>query len=158
MGVGMYFSARRIVSTRHLSLVVFHLCILLSVCVISIVRLVAVLQTNYTSPDVSWNMSESILWPFVEQTMAVVCACLPSLKPLIRFLARKPRSPNNNHAPRRSFMNMTEPTHLDTKQTISAEQLETARAVSPEVLDNDAQRTKSEGDITEVDEKDIPCI
>ena len=72
------------------------------VCIVSVVRLVAILQTNYSSPDVSWNMTESVMWPYVELNVAVVCACLPSYKPLYYFMAGKPRAVSS---PRTSFVN-----------------------------------------------------
>ncbi|KAK2036964.1 hypothetical protein LZ31DRAFT_482399, partial [Colletotrichum somersetense] len=53
------------------------------VTVISMVRFHAILSADLKSPDITWNNCSSIVWTNVEANIAIVCACLPSLKPLI---------------------------------------------------------------------------
>ncbi|KAM5528463.1 hypothetical protein FOXYSP1_18944 [Fusarium oxysporum f. sp. phaseoli] len=53
------------------------------VTIISIIRLVFILNLDLKSPDVTWNISNSLIWSSVEVNIAIVCSgCLPSLKPL----------------------------------------------------------------------------
>jgi len=62
-----------------------------STCVISIVRL-CTLDAAATSPDSTWDNTEAALWSYLELTVALMAACLPTLRPLVghffpRFLA-----------------------------------------------------------------------
>ncbi|KAK1982964.1 hypothetical protein LZ30DRAFT_654519 [Colletotrichum cereale] len=56
------------------------------VTVISIVRLHLILAVDLKSPDITWNFCDAIIWTNVEANTAIVCACLPSLKPLLSFV------------------------------------------------------------------------
>ncbi|KAI4201783.1 MAG: hypothetical protein LQ346_002094 [Caloplaca aetnensis] len=52
-----------------------------SVCVISIIRLVVLARLNHA--DLTWNYVNSAIWTAAEPCMGVVSACLPSLRPLV---------------------------------------------------------------------------
>ncbi|KAI9846710.1 MAG: hypothetical protein M1837_003765 [Sclerophora amabilis] len=52
------------------------------VAVVSIVRFVILATGNLKVGDVTWNTVEFHIWTTVEPTIAVVCACLPTLKPI----------------------------------------------------------------------------
>ncbi|EHK21962.1 uncharacterized protein TRIVIDRAFT_53608 [Trichoderma virens Gv29-8] len=52
------------------------------VVLISAVLFFYTLRMDLTSPDVTWNYVDTSMWSVVEQNLAVVCACLPSLMPL----------------------------------------------------------------------------
>ncbi|KAK1951970.1 hypothetical protein LY78DRAFT_731711 [Colletotrichum sublineola] len=53
------------------------------VTIISMVRLKTILAVDLKSPDITWNFCDTIIWTNVEANIAIVCACLPSLKPLL---------------------------------------------------------------------------
>ncbi|KAK1993927.1 hypothetical protein LX36DRAFT_752035 [Colletotrichum falcatum] len=53
---------------------------------ISIYRLRLILKVDLKSPDITWNFCDSIIWTNVEANTAIVCACLPSLKPLLSIV------------------------------------------------------------------------
>ncbi|KAM6476690.1 hypothetical protein HDV62DRAFT_402613 [Trichoderma sp. SZMC 28011] len=53
------------------------------VCVAGIVRIVVLLQM-FKSADLTWNMSQAFIWSSVEPNIGIVCACLPTLRPLLR--------------------------------------------------------------------------
>lgn len=63
--------------------------------IISIVRLVAVVQVDLTSPDLNWNFVFVAIWTAIEFDMAIVCACLPSLRPILSLVTGC--SPSQNH-------------------------------------------------------------
>ena len=56
------------------------------VTVISMVRFGFIMHVNLQSPDITWNFSDSIIWTNAEGNIAVVCCCLPSLKPILNLL------------------------------------------------------------------------
>ena len=56
------------------------------VCVVSIVRLVVFSKTNME--DVTWDSTAVTLWSAVEPCAGIVCACLPSLRPLVSIALR----------------------------------------------------------------------
>ncbi|KAK1569460.1 uncharacterized protein LY79DRAFT_653959 [Colletotrichum navitas] len=56
------------------------------VTIISIVRLQTILSVDLKSPDITWNFCSTIIWTNVEANIAIVCACLPSLKPLLSLM------------------------------------------------------------------------
>ncbi|OAA36444.1 integral membrane protein [Metarhizium rileyi] len=51
------------------------------VTIISIVRLYYLLLLDLNDPDITWNFVPVGVWSIVEGNIAVVCACLPFLKP-----------------------------------------------------------------------------
>ncbi|RPB08328.1 hypothetical protein P167DRAFT_608835 [Morchella conica CCBAS932] len=53
------------------------------VCIISLVRVVKLPALN-KSKDITWDITDAIVWYYVESTLIVIAACGPSLKPLIR--------------------------------------------------------------------------
>lgn len=38
----------------------------------------------FKSEDLTWNMSQAFIWSSVEPNIGIVCACLPTLRPLLR--------------------------------------------------------------------------
>ncbi|KAK5991553.1 hypothetical protein PT974_09837 [Cladobotryum mycophilum] len=52
------------------------------VIIISIVRLVYLMELDLASLDITWNFVNVSMWSSLEGNLAIVCACLPSLKPL----------------------------------------------------------------------------
>ncbi|KAJ5374129.1 hypothetical protein N7517_006135 [Penicillium concentricum] len=58
------------------------------VCIASIIRIYYMTFLK-TSPDVTWIMGDVFIWSSVEPSIGIVCACLPTLHPLLRsFVAR----------------------------------------------------------------------
>ncbi|KAL7961750.1 hypothetical protein V8C34DRAFT_272282 [Trichoderma compactum] len=55
----------------------------LFVTIISIVRLHFLLQGNLTSPDITWNFVDIALWSVLEGNVAIICACLTFLRPVL---------------------------------------------------------------------------
>ncbi|KAL6830242.1 hypothetical protein V8C40DRAFT_181156 [Trichoderma camerunense] len=55
----------------------------LFVTIVSIVRLHYLLQGNLTSPDITWNFVDIALWSVLEGNVAIFCACLPFLRPVL---------------------------------------------------------------------------
>lgn len=55
------------------------------VTIISIVRLHALVFASTTSPDLDWNYVYVVIWTTVEANIAIVSACLPSLRPFISY-------------------------------------------------------------------------
>lgn len=70
---------QRIVLVGMFSLGVF-------VSVVSIVRLSILMGLDLTSPDVTYNLSQVFIWSLVEVNVGIICACLPSLRPAVRYL------------------------------------------------------------------------
>jgi hypothetical protein len=38
----------------------------------------------FKSEDLTWDMSQSFIWSSVEPNIGIVCACMPTFRPLIR--------------------------------------------------------------------------
>ncbi|KAL1893538.1 hypothetical protein Sste5346_006368 [Sporothrix stenoceras] len=77
------------------------LCLGLFTCVISIVRL-STLDAAATSADTTWDNTGAALWSYLELTVAIVAACLPTLRPFVtRFFPNlmSSGSAGNNSAP-----------------------------------------------------------
>ena len=56
------------------------------VSVVSIVRLSILMGLDLTSSDVTYNLSQVFIWSLVEVNVGIICACLPSLRPAVRYL------------------------------------------------------------------------
>ncbi|KAL8831105.1 MAG: hypothetical protein Q9191_001054 [Dirinaria sp. TL-2023a] len=57
-----------------------------SVVLVSIIWIVVLSRLEQT--DVTWNYINAGIWSALEPNMAVVCACIPSLRPLITIVTR----------------------------------------------------------------------
>ncbi|KAK1711435.1 hypothetical protein BDP67DRAFT_405879 [Colletotrichum lupini] len=55
------------------------------VTVVSMARLNVILSVDLTSPDITWNFIDTIIWTNVEANTAIICACLPCLKPILNL-------------------------------------------------------------------------
>ena len=55
------------------------------VCIITIIRLVIQLHTDFASPDLTWSITDFVTWTNVEVSLAITSACLPSLRPIISY-------------------------------------------------------------------------
>jgi hypothetical protein len=67
-----------------------------SVCVISIVRLVALIDiTGQQAYDATYTSASMIFWTSVEVNAAITCACIMTLKPLILRVFPRLLSPSN---------------------------------------------------------------
>ncbi|KAK8124078.1 hypothetical protein PG999_003996 [Apiospora kogelbergensis] len=53
------------------------------VTIVSIVRLKLILNVDLLSADITWNFNDTIIWTNIETNTAIICACLPALKPLL---------------------------------------------------------------------------
>ncbi|KAF6808677.1 hypothetical protein CPLU01_15638 [Colletotrichum plurivorum] len=53
------------------------------VTIVSMLRLHVILSVDLASPDITWNFIDTIVWTNVEANTAIICACLPCLKPLL---------------------------------------------------------------------------
>lgn len=53
-----------------------------STCVISTIRITS-LHASITETDVTWTAPHTVLWSLGEVTCAIICACVPTLRPLL---------------------------------------------------------------------------
>ncbi|KAL8888010.1 MAG: hypothetical protein Q9205_002299 [Flavoplaca limonia] len=75
----------------------------LMVCVVSIVRLV--ILANVDQADITWNYVPAATWSAAEPSVAVVSACLPSLRPLfVRVIWGGTHRPKPTTPPRQSVL------------------------------------------------------
>ncbi|KAF2021846.1 hypothetical protein BU24DRAFT_457773 [Aaosphaeria arxii CBS 175.79] len=56
------------------------------VLIASAIRLRLLLRIDMRSFYANWAVENSVLWSAIENCMAVVCVCLPSLRPIVRLL------------------------------------------------------------------------
>ena len=56
------------------------------VTVVSIIRLSVFITLDLTSPEVTQFMSMVFIWSIVEVNVGLICACLPSLRPVLRYI------------------------------------------------------------------------
>ncbi|KAL2042972.1 hypothetical protein N7G274_004030 [Stereocaulon virgatum] len=54
------------------------------VCVVSFVRLVILLQTDFSSLDLAWSIADFSMWCTVEACFAIISASLPLLRPIYK--------------------------------------------------------------------------
>jgi hypothetical protein len=52
----------------------------------SIIRIVTILSQGYIQNDYTWNLFPIIKWAGAEVFTAVICVCLPSMKPILNLL------------------------------------------------------------------------
>jgi hypothetical protein len=60
-----------------------------SVVITSIVRLELITKVDFGTFAVNWTVDNSVLWTIVENCCGVISVCLPSLRPIIRFIPWK---------------------------------------------------------------------
>lgn len=60
--------------------------ILSSVCIIAIIRTSYLVQSNLSGPDITWDYSNATIWTLPECAVAIISACLSSLRPVVRLL------------------------------------------------------------------------
>lgn len=87
--------------------------ILLSVCVISFFRLTSLLDVSFT--DLTYTVTDGLIWSLLEPTLGLVSACLPTMRPLFgklfpeRFLNRtKANNSSKGGMDHRSFDRLDE--------------------------------------------------
>ncbi|MCJ1356672.1 MAG: hypothetical protein MMC33_006667 [Icmadophila ericetorum] len=59
-------------------------------CVVSVVRLRYIVPLDVTSLNITWNLVDFLIWTVVESSCSVISACLPLLRPALRFLTGHP--------------------------------------------------------------------
>lgn len=58
---------------------------LFSTCVAGILRCYAVVIMT-ENEDITWNFGRGFIWSSIEPSLGIVCACLPTLRPLVRYV------------------------------------------------------------------------
>ncbi|KAL8679485.1 MAG: hypothetical protein Q9224_002180 [Gallowayella concinna] len=53
----------------------------LFVCIVSILRLISLLTVSYS--DITWTVTDPLLWSMLEPCVGVTCACIPLMRPLL---------------------------------------------------------------------------
>ncbi|KAL8717842.1 MAG: hypothetical protein Q9225_004949 [Loekoesia sp. 1 TL-2023] len=53
----------------------------LFVCIVSILRLISLVTVSYT--DITWTVTDPLLWSMLEPCVGVSCACIPLMRPLL---------------------------------------------------------------------------
>lgn len=67
----------------------------LSTCIAGVLRCYAVkLMTE--NIDVPWNFGRGFIWSSIEPSLGIIAACLPTLRPLVRYLFPKIAFTSNN--------------------------------------------------------------
>ena len=66
----------------------------LSACIASIVRVVTFNQVNPI--DVAYTIAPTAIWTVIEQALGIVCACLPTTKPLFDRLFAQARNTHSS--------------------------------------------------------------
>ncbi|KAL8814159.1 MAG: hypothetical protein Q9223_006600 [Gallowayella weberi] len=56
----------------------------LFVCIVSILRLISLLTVSYT--DITWTVTDPLLWSMLEPCVGVTCACIPLMRPLLNHV------------------------------------------------------------------------
>ncbi|KAL8824702.1 MAG: hypothetical protein Q9170_008072 [Blastenia crenularia] len=81
--------------TRQKVLLTLIFTVGLTVCIVSVIRLVVLSQVN--TSDITWNYVPAACWSAAEPSIAVVSACLPSLRPLfVRLIWHRPKPSSSN--------------------------------------------------------------
>ena len=68
----------------------------LFVCIVECIRIYYVFKIS-NSVDVTWNNAAVTLWTAVEGCVSVICACIPTMAPLLKHIHDNSRS--NSHSP-----------------------------------------------------------
>lgn len=56
------------------------------ICIVSIIRLTIVMSIRTDDRNVTYNLRDFMLWSTVEINIGLVCACLPSMRPLLQII------------------------------------------------------------------------
>ncbi|KAM0426681.1 hypothetical protein ACHAPT_007997 [Fusarium lateritium] len=56
------------------------------ICIVSIIRLTIVMSIRTDDRNVTYNLRDFMLWSTVEINIGLVCACLPSMRPLLQAI------------------------------------------------------------------------
>jgi len=59
----------------------------LFVTIVSVIRLNYLLKGNLEDPDITWNFVDIGLWSVIEANIAMFCACLPFLRPILNKIS-----------------------------------------------------------------------
>ena len=70
-----------------------------SVCVVTIVRLVIQIQTDFDSPDLTWNINSFVEWTNVETSLAILSGTFPLTSSCLTFPPALPSFFHNNRHP-----------------------------------------------------------
>lgn len=82
------------------------------VCIAGIVRLVFINKLVYQ--DITWTLTETSVWINVECSIGIFCACLPSLRPLIRRILPGSKQSTNTARSRNPRSSLRLPDHEST--------------------------------------------
>ncbi|KAF4980973.1 hypothetical protein FZEAL_3130 [Fusarium zealandicum] len=56
------------------------------ICIVSIIRLTIVMSIRTDDQNVTYNLRDFMLWSTVEINIGLVCACLPSMRPMLQIM------------------------------------------------------------------------
>lgn len=56
------------------------------ICIVSIIRLTIVMSIRTDDLNVTYNLRDFMLWSTVEINIGLVCACLPSMRPMLQII------------------------------------------------------------------------
>lgn len=118
------------------------------VCIISVILIVECIRFDPKPPDVTWKFASIVLWTGVEQNLAIVSACLPSLRPIYLLAmnrsktARTDRAKQSGHGPSASRSNFSGRTANPSKELDS----DFTRIISVTAPNNEASATDAHGE------------
>lgn len=58
-----------------------------SVCIVSVMRIFAFAHSNQKDP--TYTTIDTAMWSSIEQSLGIVCTCLPTLRPILLWIWRK---------------------------------------------------------------------
>ncbi|KAI9850261.1 MAG: hypothetical protein M1838_005944 [Thelocarpon superellum] len=68
-----------------------------AVCIATVFRIITIRE--FDPSDMPWTYSDHMVWTIIELSLGVVCACVPTMRPLIRGLRKTPAAAESSPKP-----------------------------------------------------------
>lgn len=117
-------------------------------CAISVIR-ITTLHASITNMDVTWGTPSALFWSIAEATCAIICVCIPTLRPLVTQSYKswpRPKEANEAKEPRGrvSIQQSYEMSCLETQASVdSSANVDDERVRSEVSLDKMIQKPSS---------------
>ncbi|KAM0804383.1 hypothetical protein BDR22DRAFT_885642 [Usnea florida] len=73
------------------------------VAIVAFVRLVYLIRSTANSAGLTTNIANILIWTGVETNMSIICACLPSLRPITSYISDKLKLRKHTNTPKRDL-------------------------------------------------------